>query len=81
MGNELIKHVSRLHTTEMGKERIRRNCSLVDADVVQWCRSGILDETAHMIRKGKNWYVQVNGCIITVHAGSYTIITAHRVNE
>ena len=31
------------------------------------------------IRKdGKNWYVTTEGCIITVNAQSFTIITAHR---
>lgn len=79
IGNKLIENIGRLHTTEMGEERIRRNLSLVDTDVVQWCRSRILDDRAGIDRKGKNWYVHVDGCIITVNVGSYTIITAHRV--
>ena len=29
-------------------------------------------------RQGKNWYAQIDGCIITVNASSYTIITAHK---
>lgn len=29
-------------------------------------------------RQGKNWYVRIDGCEITVNAKSYTIITAHR---
>ena len=33
---------------------------------------------AIMYLKGKNWYVCIDGCVITVNAGSYTIITAHR---
>jgi len=78
MRNELVENIARLHTTEMGEERIKRNLSLAGADVVQWCRSRILDEKADVSRRGKNWYVQVDGCIITVNAGSYTIITAHR---
>ena len=28
-------------------------------------------------RKGKNYYIEADGCIITVNASSYTIITAH----
>ncbi|MCI8483674.1 MAG: DUF3781 domain-containing protein [Lachnospiraceae bacterium] len=40
-------------------------------------REQILDETAKIERTGKNWYVMVKGCKITVNAHSYTIITAH----
>ncbi|WP_074757660.1 DUF3781 domain-containing protein [Butyrivibrio fibrisolvens] len=29
-------------------------------------------------RQGKNWYAQIDGCIIMVNASSYTIITAHK---
>ena len=47
-------------------------------DPVEWCRSKILDKDAVIGRQGKNWYVSVDGCVITVNAGSYTIITAHR---
>ena len=37
-----------------------------------------MDKEAIMNPKGKNWYVCIDGCVITVNAGSYTIITAHR---
>ena len=33
---------------------------------------------AIMNLKGRKWYVCIDGCVITVNAGSYTIITAHR---
>ena len=32
-------------------------------------------------RKGKNWYITVDGCIITVNAYSYTVITAHKLRK
>lgn len=70
--------VDRLHTTELGVERIRRNLGLGDVDVVEWCRNMILSDGAIITRKGKNWYVAKDDCIITVNAGSMTIITAHR---
>ncbi|WP_052446793.1 DUF3781 domain-containing protein [Candidatus Soleaferrea massiliensis] len=72
--NDLIENIGRLHTTEMGAERIRRNLSV---DVVQWCRTRILDEDAVIKRQGKNWYVHIDRCTITVNGHSYTIITAH----
>lgn len=36
----------------------------------------------HIIeRRGKNWYISTDNCIITVNAYSYTIITAHKKKE
>ena len=77
MKNALIENIIRLHTTEMGAQRIRQNLGLSE-DPVKWCRSKIMDENAIIDLRGKNWYVSVDGCVITVNAGSYTIITAHR---
>lgn len=75
--NEIMKNIDKLHTTEMGTERIKRNLCIRTEDVVEWCRAQILKEDASMERKGKNWYITVNNCVITVNARSYTIITAH----
>lgn len=69
----------KLHTTEMGAARIKRNLSLETKDVVSWCKERILEKDAVIERKGKNWYVTVGDCRITVNAHSYTIITAHKV--
>lgn len=64
----------------MGLDRIRRNLGFGDdvADVVAWCKNQIEAPASLITRKGKNWYVKVSGCIITVNAYSYTIITAHK---
>ena len=80
MKNDLIENIEKLHTTPMGVVRIRRNLSLGEevGDVVAWCRKKILDDNAIITRRGKNWYVTIDGCIITVNAYSYTIITAHK---
>lgn len=32
-------------------------------------------------QKGQNWYVDIDGCEITVNAYSYTIITAHKIKK
>ena len=81
MTKELVDHIESIHTTEMGVERIRRNLGLDDQDVAAWCRERIQDSRADIARKGKNWYVRIDGCEITVNAYSYTIITAHRIKE
>lgn len=75
---ELLNKLDKLHTTELGAIRIRRNLSLDIEDVVLWCQTKIKSDNAVITRKGKNWYVNVDGCIITVNAYSYTIITAHK---
>jgi hypothetical protein len=58
--------------------RIKRNLSLDIDDVVEWCKNKISSKNANITRKGKNWYITVEGCIITVNAHSFTIITAHK---
>lgn len=75
----LTDNLDKLHTTELGTARIKKNLSLLDVDdVVEWCRQQITDCDS-IKRQEKNWYVSTeNGCIITVNANSYTIITAHR---
>ena len=80
MKNDLLENIEKLHTTPMGVDRIRRNLELSDdvKDVVEFCRQKILDDKAVITRQGKNWYVKIDGCIITVNAYSYTIITAHK---
>lgn len=80
MNNELLQNLNKVHTTPMGLDRIRRNLGFGDdvADVVAWCKNQIEAPASLITRKGKNWYVKVSGCIITVNAYSYTIITAHK---
>lgn len=76
--NELILNIDKIHTTEMGIIRIRKNLKLENADVVSICKEKILADNCIITRKGKNWYVDIDDCIITVNANSYTIITAHK---
>lgn len=78
LSSPLLNHLDKLHTTELGIIRIKRNLSLETDEVVDWCRSKILSSNAIISRKGKNWYISVDNCIITVNAYSYTIITAHK---
>ncbi len=79
--NDLVENVDRLHTTEMGAERIRRNLGLAAVDVVQWCKALILNKNTQIERTGKNWYAVAANYRVTVNAHSYTIITAHKIIE
>lgn len=76
--DELLVNLDKVHTTELGAVRIRRNLSLDVDDVVHWCREKIKSPKANICRKGKNWYISIEGCVLTVNANSYTIITAHK---
>ena len=69
--NELLKNLDKLHTTELGVVRIKKNLSLDTDDVVGWCREKINSDKSVITRNGKNWYVDINACIITVNAYSY----------
>ena len=77
--NGLVENIDKLHTTEMGAERIKRNLRIETADAVQWCKVRILDKDTKIERIGKNWYAAAGDCKITINAHSYTIITAHKV--
>lgn len=78
MNNELLFNIDKIHTTELGVGRIKRNLELDTDDVVEWCKNKIQSPDAVITRNGKNWYVNVANSIITVNAYSYTIITAHK---
>lgn len=75
---ELLKHLDKLHTTELGVVRIKNNLSLDTEDVVEWCKEKISSVNAIITRSGKNWYVNADNFVITINAHSYTIITAHK---
>lgn len=75
----LLSNLNRIHTTDLGEERIKKNLRLDTDDVVGWCKERIKSQGARITRRGKNWYIDVAGCEITVNAYSYTIITAHRL--
>jgi len=77
MNSDLLSNLDKIHTTELGLERIRKNLNLDVEDVVQWCKKKI-QAADHILRKGKNWYVDGDDAIITIHATSFTIITAHQ---
>ncbi|AMK15630.1 DUF3781 domain-containing protein [Methanobrevibacter olleyae] len=75
---ELLNNLNKVHTTEMGVGRIKRNIGVEVEDIVKYCVDKIKQDNAVIKRKGKNYYVGVDGIIITVNASSYTIITAHK---
>ena len=77
MNNDLLSNIEKIHTTELGIVRIKRNLGLDTDDVVSWCKQSVA-QADNIYREGKNWYVSFRDCIITINAKSYTIITAHK---
>jgi hypothetical protein len=79
--NDLIINLDRIHTTELGIVRIKKNLGIETDDVVTWCREKIANPKSNIERKGKNWYITIDDCVLTVNAYSYTIITAHKAKS
>ncbi len=77
--NDLLLNIGKLHTTELGVVRIKRNLSIDNDGVVAWCKDMITNSACKIERKGKNWYAEIDNCVFTVNAYSYTIITAHKI--
>lgn len=79
-GKMLLDNISKLHTTEMGVTRIRKNLRIDRDDVVEYCKNKILNKDCNIYRQGKNWYCEIDNIRITVNSYSYTIITAHMIS-
>lgn len=73
----LLENVEKIHTTEMGIGRIQKNLG-IDEEPVNYCISKLKQDNSVVTKEGKNYYVNVDDCIITVNTGSFTIITAHK---
>ncbi len=76
--SNLISNFDKIHTTDLGVQRIKNNLSLDTDKVVEYCKEMIKDSASDICRRGKNWYIEKDNSVITVNAYSYTIITAHK---
>lgn len=77
----LLDSISKVHTTEMGIDRIKKNLKLNTNDVVEFCKNKILDKNCNIYKQGKNWYCEIDNIKITINSYSYTIITAHKLKR
>ena len=76
---ELVLNLDKLHTTELGIKRIKRNLCLNLEDVVLWCKQQIIKSNSDAVRKGKNWYIKIDDYEIIINTHSYTIIAAYKI--
>lgn len=73
----LLDNLVKIHTTELGIDRIKRNLKLDIDNVVDYCKKKLADNNCNIYKQGKNWYCETGDIVITVNSYSYTIITAH----
>ena len=73
----LLLNIDKVHTTEMGIDRIKRNLKIDTDDVVEYCKNEILDKNCNIYKQGKNLYCEIDNIKITINSYNYTIITAH----
>ena len=53
----LLDNINKVHTTEMGINRIIKNLKLNTNDVVEYCKNKVLDKNCNIYKQGKNWIV------------------------
>ncbi|MDR1540321.1 MAG: GNAT family N-acetyltransferase [Clostridiales bacterium] len=75
----LTANLDKLHTTDLGAERIRRSLNLQTDDVVLWCKE-FVKQADIIIGQGRNWYAYGRGMVVTVNQKSFTIISAQPIN-
>ena len=73
----LLLNMDRIHSTELGINRIKKNLNLDNCDVIGYCKNKIKNSSANIYKSGKNWYCDVDNIRITINSYSYTIITVH----
>lgn len=73
----LLNNLSKIHTTPLGVQRIKKNLNLNCDDVVEYCKAKISDEKCVVFKNGKNFYCEIDNIKITVNSHNFTIITAH----
>ena len=55
----LLSNIDKIHTTEMGIDRIKKNLKLDIKDVVEFCKNKILDKNCNIISKVKIYIVKL----------------------
>ncbi len=75
----LLANMDKVHTTELGILRIKKNLKLNNDDVVDYLQNKVLDKNCNIYKQGKNWYCEIDNIKITINSYSYTIITAHLI--
>lgn len=78
---ELLKHIHKLHTTELGQKRIQKNLDIFTEDIVKVLKELIIKEECIIYKNGKNYYCEIDNIRITINSSNYCIITVHRIKK
>lgn len=76
----LVEKIDKIHLTFLSEKRIKKNLRTDADDILLFCKTLITDKSSSVIKKGKNYYVSLNGITLTVNASTFTVITAHKTN-
>ena len=80
--DQLLSNLDKLHTTELGITRIKRNLGLDEqTDVVEYFKEKLKSSNTVIEKIGKNFYATTPTEVITVNASKLSIITAHQVKK
>lgn len=65
----LLNNINKIHTTDMGINRIKRNLKLENNDdVVTYCKKKVIDKNCNIYKQGKNWYCEIDNMKITINS-------------
>lgn len=67
--NMLLENIEKLHTTQMGIERIKKNLQIETDDVMQWCKARILEKDTRIEQNRKVWKKLACNCRELHHNG------------
>ena len=73
----LIKNMNKIHTTNMGLDRIKKNLKLDNYDIIEYIKNIIKNKYTITYKKGKNYYCETDNTIITINSYRLYIITTH----
>ena len=73
----LITNINKIHTTILGKERIKNNLKISNNDEVEYIKKLIQNNNSVIYKQGKNYYCEINNIKVTINSYNYCIITAH----
>lgn len=73
----LLTNIDKIHTTELGIIRIKKNLKIDVMDVIDYLKNEIIKNDSIVYKNGKNFYCMIDGIIITINSYNYSVITAH----
>ena len=60
----LINNINKIHTTNMGLDRIKKNLKLDNYDIIEYIKNIIKNKDTITYKKGKNYYCETDNIII-----------------